>query len=82
MRLFALHANINQELNGREAGMISKDITRAKEGLWTFWDSTIKLREDDVVYYWTYVEYNDGHRTVGYAKDDQVYTVTSKDENF
>lgn len=38
IKLFAFHAKINEPLNGREGGTFSRDITRARDGRWTFYD--------------------------------------------
>lgn len=79
IRLFAFHGKINEEMNGREGGTFSRDIVKPKNGRWTFIDKTTKLKPGDVIYYWTYVDYNDGERTLGYPKDDQMFTVTGKE---
>lgn len=63
-------------MNGREGGTFSRDIVKAKNGRWTFVDKTTKLKPGDIIYYWTYVDYFDGERTLGYPKDDQMFTVT------
>lgn len=65
-------------MNGREGGFFSRDITRPMDGRWTFQDDTAKLNIGDTLYYWTYVDYDDGERVLGYTRDDQNYTVTSK----
>ncbi|XP_044737521.1 beta-1,3-glucan-binding protein-like [Chrysoperla carnea] len=77
--LFAFHGNINEEFNGREAGQFARDITKAKNGRWTFVDKLTKFKPGDKIYYWTYVIYDDGKNKLGYANDDQEYTVTEKD---
>lgn len=41
IKLFAFHGKINEEMNGREAGTFSRDITKAKNGRWTFYDSQV-----------------------------------------
>ncbi|KAF7268732.1 hypothetical protein GWI33_018085 [Rhynchophorus ferrugineus] len=75
IKLFAFHGKINEEMNGREAGTFSRDITKAKDGRWTFIDNSSKLKEGDILYYWTFVDYFDGERKLGYVKDDQSFTV-------
>lgn len=65
-------------MNGREAGTFSRDITKAKNGRWTFIDKTTKLKPGDVIYYWTYVEYDDGTGKRGYPNDDQEFIVQGK----
>lgn len=95
-------------MNGREAGTFSRDITKAKDGRWTFYDSQVliwniykihiatleqlsktnfllkaKLNVGDVLYYWTYVDYFDGTRKLGYPKDDQFFVVKgNKSDNW
>ncbi|XP_030763973.1 beta-1,3-glucan-binding protein-like [Sitophilus oryzae] len=76
IKLFAFHAKINEEMNGREAGTFSRDITKAKDGRWTFYDTQAKLNVGDILYYWTFVDYFDGTRKLGYVRDDQTFTVT------
>ncbi|XP_060535348.1 beta-1,3-glucan-binding protein [Cylas formicarius] len=76
IKLFAFHGKINEEMNGREGGTFSRDITKAKNGRWTFYDPITKLNVGDVIYYWTYVDYFDGRNKLGYPKDDQEFTVT------
>ncbi|KAG5881370.1 hypothetical protein JTB14_005197 [Gonioctena quinquepunctata] len=75
IKLFAFHGNINEEFDGREAGFFARDITKAKGGRWTFNDKITKLKEGDVIYYWTFVDYFDGTNKLGYVKDDQAFVV-------
>ncbi|KAJ8930602.1 hypothetical protein NQ314_016572 [Rhamnusium bicolor] len=75
IKLFAFHGKINEEMEGREAGTFSRDILKAKNGRWTFSDKQTKLKIGDILYYWTYVEYFDGQRKLGYPKDDQMFVV-------
>ncbi|XP_049819261.1 beta-1,3-glucan-binding protein-like [Aethina tumida] len=75
VKLFAFHGKINEEMNGREAGTLSRDIVKSKEGRWTFYEPTAKLNIGDKLYYWTYVEYFDGVHKLGYPKDNQFYEV-------
>lgn len=62
-------------MNGREGGTLSRDILKAKNGRWTYIDKSVKLKPGDVIYYWTYVDYFDGERKLGYPKDDQMFEV-------
>ncbi|KAL1491801.1 hypothetical protein ABEB36_012344 [Hypothenemus hampei] len=62
-------------MNGREGGTFSRDITKAKNGRWTFYDTQAKLNVGDILYYWTYVDYFDGERKLGYARDDEEFVV-------
>lgn len=75
IKLFAFHAKINEEMNGREGGTLSRDILKPKNGRWTFIDKSVRLKPGDIIYYWTYVDYFDGERKLGYPKDDQIFEV-------
>ncbi|XP_044766626.1 beta-1,3-glucan-binding protein-like isoform X2 [Coccinella septempunctata] len=66
-------------MNGREGGTFSRDITKAKNGRWTFYDPYTVLNMGDTLYYWTYVDYFDGRNKLGYTNDDKSFTVTEKD---
>ena len=37
-----------------------------------------KVKVGDILYYWTFVDYFDGERKLGYVKDDQAFTITGK----
>lgn len=73
--LFAFHGNLNQEMEGLEAGQWSRDITKAKNNRWTFRDRNAKLKLGDTIYFWTYV-IKDG---LGYRQDNGEWTVTGKE---
>ncbi|XP_049819661.1 beta-1,3-glucan-binding protein-like isoform X1 [Aethina tumida] len=75
IKLFAFHGKINEEMNGREGGIFSRDIVKPKDGRWTFYEPTAKLNIGDKLYYWTYVDYFDGKNKLGYTNDDQFYEV-------
>jgi hypothetical protein len=75
IKLFAFHGKINEEMNGREGGTFSRDILKAKNGRWTFYDANARLKEGDILYYWTYVDYFDGKNKLGYPNDDQKFVV-------
>uniref|UniRef100_A0A2A4JH28 Uncharacterized protein n=1 Tax=Heliothis virescens TaxID=7102 RepID=A0A2A4JH28_HELVI len=70
--LFAFHGNLNREMNGLEAGEWSRDITKPKNGRWTFRDRNAELKIGDTVYFWTYV-IKDG---LGYRQDNGEWKVT------
>ncbi|XP_060802616.1 uncharacterized protein LOC106133430 [Amyelois transitella] len=70
--LFAFHGKLNEEMDGLEAGHWARDITKAKEGRWTFRDRNVKLKLGDKIYFWTYV-IKDG---LGYRQDNGEWTVT------
>lgn len=63
-------------MNGRESGQYSRDVTKAKDGRWTFWEPNARVKVGDVIHYWVYVDHNSGDRTLAYVKDDQSYTIT------
>ncbi|XP_068618153.1 beta-1,3-glucan-binding protein-like [Battus philenor] len=70
--LFAFHGNLNEEMEGLEAGHWSRDITKPKNGFWIFRDKNAKLKLGDKIYFWTYV-IKDG---LGYRQDNGEWTVT------
>ncbi|XP_059057976.1 beta-1,3-glucan-binding protein-like [Achroia grisella] len=70
--LFAFHGKLNEEMEGLEAGHWARDITKAKEGRWTFRDRNAQLKLGDKIYFWTYV-IKDG---LGYRQDNGEWTVT------
>ncbi|KAI8425998.1 hypothetical protein MSG28_004976 [Choristoneura fumiferana] len=70
--LFAFHGKLNEEMDGLEAGEWARDITKAKEGRWTFRDRNANLKLGDKIYFWTYV-IKDG---LGYRQDNGEWTVT------
>ncbi|XP_032520412.2 beta-1,3-glucan-binding protein 1-like [Danaus plexippus] len=70
--LFAFHGKLNEEMEGLEAGHWSRDITKAKNGLWIFRDRKAKLKIGDKIYFWTYVLKNG----LGYRQDNGEWTVT------
>nr|AFD54027.1 GNBP3 [Locusta migratoria] len=71
VELFAVHANVNKEINLLEAGQISIDITKPKNGRWVYEDKRVRLKPGDVINFWLYVQ-ADGR---GYRLDDQTFTV-------
>lgn len=71
VHLFAFHGNINQPMDGLEAGQFSKDILKKCGDNWVFQDRTTRLRPGDVIYFWLYI-IKDG---LGYRYDDGSFTV-------
>lgn len=69
--LFAFHGKLNEELNGLEAGTWSRDITKARNGHFTFYDRDASLKIGDVLYFWTYAL----HNGLGYRHDNGEYVV-------
>jgi hypothetical protein len=74
VQLFAFHGNVNKEMYSLEAGQLSRDIIKTKNGRWVFQDDRLKLDIGDVIYYWLYVQYEG----LGYQKLDQSWTVTGE----
>ena len=72
--LFAFHGNLNVEMEGLEAGQWARDITKPKDGVWTFRDRNVELKIGDKIYFWTYVIKNG----LGYRQDNGEWTVTGK----
>ncbi|KAJ8715918.1 hypothetical protein PYW08_013203 [Mythimna loreyi] len=70
--IFAFHGKLNEEMEGLEAGYWSRDITKAKNGRWTFRDRNAQLKIGDTVYFWTYIIKNG----LGYRQDNGEWTVT------
>ncbi|CAH2237567.1 jg9820 [Pararge aegeria aegeria] len=70
--LFAFHGNLNQEMEGLEAGQWARDITKPKNGEWIFRDRNAQLKLGDKIYFWTYVIKNG----LGYRQDNGEWTVT------
>ncbi|XP_013172586.1 PREDICTED: beta-1,3-glucan-binding protein-like [Papilio xuthus] len=70
--LFAFHGNLNVEMEGLEAGQWARDITKVKNGRWTFRDRNAELKLGDKIYFWTYVIKNG----LGYRQDNGEWTVT------
>lgn len=71
IELFAFHGKLNEPMDGLEAGMWSADITRRKNGRFTFTDRATKLKRGDVIYFWTYV-IRDGR---GFRQDNGEFHV-------
>lgn len=69
--LFAFHGKLNEELNGLEAGTWSRDITKERNGRFTFYDRDAELKIGDVLYFWTYTL----HKGIGYRHDNGEYVV-------
>lgn len=68
--LFAFHGTVNREMDGLEAGDMSRDILKKHRGKWTFFEKKLKLKKGDTVYFWLYV-LKDG---LGYRLDDASFT--------
>lgn len=74
--LFAFHGKLNEPMDGLEAGIWSRDITKAKNGYWTFYDKNAKLKIGDTIYFWTTVHFSDdGEPPRGYRQDNGEFKV-------
>ncbi|KAL0822270.1 hypothetical protein ABMA28_004386 [Loxostege sticticalis] len=71
-QLFAFHGNLHEEMEGLDAGQWSRDITKPKNGRWTFRDRHAQLKIGDKIYFWTYVVKGG----LGYRQDNGEWTVT------
>lgn len=71
LTLFAFHGNVNSKLDVLEGGSFSQDITKSKNGTWTYTDRTTKLKIGDTIHYWLYVVYYG----LGYRSDQQQFVV-------
>lgn len=76
--LFAFHGNVNSEMDGLEAGDMSKDILKKHKGKWTFHERKLKLKKGDTVYFWLFV-IKDG---LGYRLDDGIFVYNGKKIGF
>uniref|UniRef100_A0A6P7GA73 Beta-1,3-glucan-binding protein-like n=1 Tax=Diabrotica virgifera virgifera TaxID=50390 RepID=A0A6P7GA73_DIAVI len=81
IKLFAFHGKINEDFDGLEAGTFARDILKPRNGSWTFRDRETRLKKGDIIYYWLYVDYNNGRNTLGYRKTDQQYEVREFSNN-
>lgn len=70
----AYHVKFNSEFRGLEAGTIARDITKVRDGKWTYEDRSTKLKEGDVIYYWIHVVYEG----LGYNLLEQQHIVNGK----
>lgn len=76
LRLFAFHGVINRELDGLEAGDMSKDVLKKSNGRWEFVDSTVKLNYGDELNFWLFVI----NENLGYRLDNQQFVITEFEE--
>uniref|UniRef100_A0A336MP99 CSON002051 protein n=1 Tax=Culicoides sonorensis TaxID=179676 RepID=A0A336MP99_CULSO len=71
--LFAFHGKLNEEMEELEAGTWSQDVRKPKNGRFTFTDKNTKLKNGDVLHYWTFTIHNGR----GYRHDDGKFVVSS-----
>lgn len=73
IELFAFHGQLNVDFDGgREAGTWAKDIVKVRDGRLTFRECETKLRNGDVIYFWTYVVWHG----LGYHQNDGRFVIS------
>lgn len=70
--LVAYHVKFNDDFYSLEAGTISIDIIKPRNGRWVYEDHTTVLKEGDIIYFWVHVVY----QGLGYNILDQNHRVT------
>ncbi|XP_015186521.1 PREDICTED: beta-1,3-glucan-binding protein 1-like [Polistes dominula] len=70
--LVAYHVKFNDDFYSLEAGVISIDIIKSRNGRWVYEDHTTELKEGDVIYFWVHVVY----QGLGYNLLNQEHRVT------
>ncbi|XP_076284218.1 beta-1,3-glucan-binding protein 2-like [Lasioglossum baleicum] len=56
--LVAYYAKVNDDFYSLEAGTITVDVIKPKNGRWVYQDRSTKLKIGDIVYLWEHVVYN------------------------
>lgn len=74
IQLYAFHGNLNQEMDGLEAGQFSQDILKSRSGRWVFTNRKHEIKPGDILYYWLYVQKD----SLGYRRDDQRHEFTGE----
>lgn len=69
---FVFHGAVNAPLEGGRPGIYFGEIKAPIYNLWTFSESTVKLKIGDIINYWINVQ-KDNHR---YVKYDQRVVIT------
>ncbi|KAJ6635285.1 Beta-1,3-glucan-binding protein 1 [Pseudolycoriella hygida] len=69
--LFAFHGKLNEEFDGLTSGQWATDITKVRDGRFTFNDRMTRLKIGDTLYFWTYVIYEG----LGYRQEDGAFKV-------
>ncbi|KAL2739774.1 hypothetical protein V1477_011163 [Vespula maculifrons] len=70
--LVAYHVKFNEDFYSLEAGVISIDIIKPRNGRWVYEDHTTELKEGDMIYFWVHVVY----QGLGYNLLNQEHKVT------
>ncbi|XP_037037539.1 beta-1,3-glucan-binding protein-like [Bradysia coprophila] len=71
IKLFAFHGKLNEEFDGLTSGHWATDITKVRDGRFTFNERMTSLKIGDTLYFWTYVIY----KGLGYRQEDGVFKV-------
>lgn len=72
IELFAFHGQLNVDFDGgREAGTWARDIVKVRDGRLTFRECETKLRNGDVIFFWTYVVWHG----LGYHQNDGKFEI-------
>ncbi|XP_076659274.1 beta-1,3-glucan recognition protein 1 [Halictus rubicundus] len=69
--LVAYHVKFNDDFYSLEAGTISVDVIKPKNGRWIYQDRSTRLKAGDMIYLWEHVVYNG----LGYNLLDQQHEV-------
>lgn len=69
--LFAFHGKLNEEFEGLTSGQWATDITKVRDGRFTFNERMTSLKIGDTLHFWTYVIY----KGLGYRQEDGVFKV-------
>lgn len=70
--LVAYHVKFNEDFYSLEAGVISIDIIKPRNGRWVYEDHTTELKNGDMIYFWVHVVY----QGLGYNLLNQEHRVT------
>ncbi|XP_050314768.1 beta-1,3-glucan-binding protein-like [Anthonomus grandis grandis] len=71
VNIFAVHGNINEEIQEKEPGEFHDDVTSPRNGRFSYFNPELTLQKNDVVHYWVFVQ----HDRRQLLKLDQSWTV-------
>uniref|UniRef100_A0A6B2EAY9 Putative secreted protein n=1 Tax=Phlebotomus kandelakii TaxID=1109342 RepID=A0A6B2EAY9_9DIPT len=82
IKLFSFHGVVNEEIQLNQQGTIHGEVTKAINGRWTFTNSRVTVKGDDIINYWIYVQFNN----LGYHVENkqllmEASNVTLEDES-
>ncbi|XP_054287285.1 beta-1,3-glucan-binding protein-like isoform X1 [Macrosteles quadrilineatus] len=72
IKLVAYHININEEFQGLQHGQFGVDITKKRNGRWSYYIPEFQVKKGDVIYYWIHVIVD----KLAYNGLDREYRVT------